>query len=88
MVDYFLKYNITLNKHDIIITTGGSEAVSFAFNVIADPEDEVIIPEPFYTNYNGYSSISNLKIVPITTDPENGYHLPDISEFEKDYKKD
>ncbi len=87
MVDYFLKYNIALNKNDIIITTGGSEAVSFAFNVIADPEDEVIIPEPFYTNYNGYSSISNLKIVPITTDPENGYHLPDISEFEKKITK-
>ena len=87
MVDYFLKYDMALNKNDIIITTGGSEAVSFAFNVIADPEDEVIIPEPFYTNYNGYSSISNLKIVPITTDPENGYHLPDISEFEKKITK-
>ncbi len=87
IADYFSKYNITLNKNDIIITTGGSEAVSFAFTVIADPGDEIIIPEPFYTNYNGYSSISNLKIVPITTDPETGYHLPDISEFEKKITK-
>ena len=82
MVDYFSKYGIQLDKQDVIVTTGGSEAVSFAFNVVADPGDEIIIPEPFYTNYNGYAALSNVKIVPVTTKPEDGYHLPDMAEIE------
>ena len=74
---------INLNKNNIVITTGGSEAVLFVFNAIADPGDEIIIPEPFYTNYNGFATLSCLKIVPITTLAERGFHLPDISEIEK-----
>ena len=82
MVEYFSRYDIHLENKEIIITTGGSEAVNFAFNVIGDPGDEIIIPEPFYTNYNGYASLSNLKIVPVTTTPETGFHLPEISDIE------
>lgn len=83
MVEYFSRYNISLKNEDIVISTGGSEAVYFTFNVISDPGDQIIIPEPFYTNYNGYASLSNLEIVPITTHPESGFHLPSISEIEK-----
>lgn len=83
MVDYFANFNIPLKKEHIVITVGGSEAVSFAFAVIADAGDEVIIPEPFYTNYNGYATTTGLKIVPIETKAENGFHLPDIGEIEK-----
>lgn len=82
MVEYFSRYGIHLENRDIVISTGGSEAVYFTFNVIGDPGDEIIIPEPFYTNYNGYASLSNLKIVPVTTTPETGFHLPEISEIE------
>lgn len=83
MIDYFANYNISLKKENIVITVGGSEAVSFAFAVIADAGDEVIIPEPFYTNYNGYATLTGLNIVPIETKAENGFHLPDINEIEK-----
>jgi len=83
MKDYFNQYDIELLESNIVITNGGSESISFAFNVIADPGDEIIIPEPFYTNYNGYASLSNVNIVPITTKPENGFHLPDKKEIEK-----
>ena len=83
MIDYFLRFQIKLEKNNIIITTAGSEAILFAFNAIADPGDEIIVPEPFYTNYNGFATLSGIKIVPITTVAENGFHLPDISEVEK-----
>jgi len=82
MCQYFANYNIDLVPENIVISTGGSEAISFTFNVIADPGDEIIIPEPFYTNYNGYASVSNLKIVPVETVAEKGFHLPAISEIE------
>ncbi len=83
MTDYFARYGIQIEKENIVITTGGSEAVSFAFNCIADHGDEVIIPEPFYTNYNGFAAMSGLKIVPVTTLPETGYHLPETKEIER-----
>lgn len=83
MIDYFSNYNIDLKPANIVVTTGGSEAVSFAFNVIGGEGDEVIIPEPFYTNYNGYATLSGMKIVPVPTVAENGFHLPDIAEIEK-----
>ncbi len=70
MAGYFARFGIKLEPSNIIITNGGSEAISFAFSVIADPEDEVIIPEPFYTNYNGYAAIANIKIVPVETKAE------------------
>ena len=83
MINYFANYNILLKKENIVITVGGSEAVSFAFAVIADAGDEVIIPEPFYTNYNGYATLAGLEIIPIETKAETGFHLPDIHEIEK-----
>lgn len=83
MAQYFSNYNIGLEPGDIVITTGGSEAISFTFSVIGDPGDEIIIPEPFYTNYNGYASLANLKIVPVETLAEKGFHLTPISEIEK-----
>lgn len=83
MIEYFRRYSIDLNQDNITITYGGSEAVFFAFNIIGDPEDEILIPEPFYTNYNGYATLSSLKIVPIPTKAETGFHLPERSEIEK-----
>ena len=83
MINYFNRYDIDLMRENLTITYGGSEAVSFAFNIIGDPGDEIIIPEPFYTNYNGYATMSDLKIVPVPTMAETGFHLPDISEIEK-----
>ncbi|MCP5108063.1 MAG: pyridoxal phosphate-dependent aminotransferase [bacterium] len=83
MIDYFSNYNIGLKKENIVVTVGGSEAVSFAFAVIADHGDEVIVPEPFYTNYNGFATFAGVKIVPVATEAETGFHLPDITEIEK-----
>ena len=76
MVDYFARYAIALEPRDILVTNGGSEAILFAFNVVADNGDEIIIPEPFYTNYNGYAAMANLKIVPVRSHAEEGFHLP------------
>ena len=79
---YFNTYNIPLTAENVIITCGGSEAILFTFAVIGDPGDEVIIPEPFYTNYNGYASMANLKIVPLTLKAEDGYRLPPAAAIE------
>ena len=83
MIEYFDGYNISLEPSNIIVTCGGSEAVSFAFSVVGDPGDEIIIPEPYYTNYNGYGTLSNMKIVPVPTNAEDGFHLPPMEEIEK-----
>lgn len=82
MVQYFSRYDIQLQPQDIVVTCGGSEAVSFAMSVIADPGDEIIIPEPFYTNYNGYACLSSLTITPVETKPEDGFHLPPLDRIE------
>lgn len=79
---YFGGYGIRLTAENVIITCGGSEAILFTFAVVGDPGDEIIIPEPFYTNYNGYASMSNLKIVPLTLRVEDGYRLPSKAEIE------
>ncbi len=76
IAQYFNSYRIPLNSENVIITCGGSEAILFAFCVVADPGDEIIIPEPFYTNYNGYASASSINIVPLTLHVEDGYRLP------------
>jgi aspartate aminotransferase len=76
IAQYFNGYGIPLTPENVIITLGGSEAILFAFAVVGDPDDEIIIPEPFYTNYNGYASLANLKIVPLTLKVEDGYRLP------------
>lgn len=76
MAEYFARYEIPLRGEEILITNGGSEAILFAFNVVADDGEEIIIPEPFYTNYNGYAEMANLKVVPVRTHAEEGFHLP------------
>jgi len=82
VADYFGRYNIPLVANNVIITTGGSEAILFAFSVVGNPGDEIIIPEPFYTNYNGYASISSIKIVPLPLRVEDGFRLPSRAEIE------
>jgi len=76
IAEYFCSYGLNLEADNVIITVGGSEAVHFAFCVVADPGEEIIIPEPFYTNYNGFASYAALKIIPLTLRAEEGYHLP------------
>jgi aspartate aminotransferase len=83
LVEYYAKFNIKLDYSEIFITTGGSEAVLFAFFACMNPGDEVLIPEPFYTNYNGFAITAGIKIVPVTSHIEDGFALPPISEFEK-----
>lgn len=83
LAGYYQGIGINVNHEEIIITTGGSEAISFAFKVCMNPDDEVIIPEPFYTNYNAFALAAGVKVVPITSDIKNGFALPAISEFEK-----
>lgn len=79
---YFREYGIDLSMENVLITLGGSEAIHFAFSVMADPGDEIIIPEPYYTNYNGYASFAGIKIVPVTSKAEDGYRLPSVEEIE------
>ena len=80
---YYQKKNIPVNHNELIVTTGGSEALLFAMGSIADTGDEIIIPEPFYANYNGFATASGVKIVPVISKIEDNFALPDISEFEK-----
>ena len=80
---YYQKNNIPVTSDDIIVTTGGSEALLFAMGTICDEGDEVIIPEPFYANYNGFATASGVKIVPVISKIEDNFALPPISEFEK-----
>lgn len=82
IADYFVDYNIPLNAENVIITVGGSEAIHFSFSVVADPGEEVIIPEPFYTNYNGYAACANVGIVPLALHVEDGFRLPASREIE------
>ncbi|TNE55968.1 MAG: pyridoxal phosphate-dependent aminotransferase [Bacteroidetes bacterium] len=79
----YKKSGLPVNKEDIIITTGGSEALIFGFMTTCDPGDEVIIPEPFYANYNGFAVMAGLKVVPVPSKIENGFALPPVEEFEK-----
>ena len=79
---YYKKNNIHICHDNIIITTGGSEALFFTFGSIMDPEDEVIIPEPFYANYNGFSTAQGVKVVPVVSNIESNFALPPISDFE------
>ncbi|CAL67878.1 pyridoxal phosphate-dependent aminotransferase [Christiangramia forsetii] len=83
LAGYYQKSSLPVNKEDIIITTGGSEALLFAMGSITDPGDEVIIPEPFYANYNGFATASGVKIRAIQSSIDNNFALPPISEFEK-----
>jgi len=83
LAEYYKKNNIEVHANDIVATTGGSEALFFTFGSIMDVEDEVIIPEPFYANYNGFSTASGVKVVPVISKIEHNFALPPIKEFEK-----
>lgn len=80
---YYQGAGIQVNAEDIIITTGGSEALTFGFMSCCNPGDEVIIPEPFYANYNGFAIQAGLTVVPVTASIESGFALPPVEEFEK-----
>ena len=80
---YYNRNNILVTGNDIIVTTGGSEALLFAMGTICDQDDEIIIPEPFYANYNGFATASGVNIVPVISKIEDNFALPPISEFEK-----
>ncbi len=83
LVKYYAKRGITVSENEIIITTGGSEAISFAMMACLNPGDEVIIPEPFYANYNGFAVSAAIKVVPINSSIEDNFALPPIEAFEK-----
>jgi aspartate aminotransferase len=83
LVSYYAKNGIHINHNQIIITTGGSEAILFGFMAALDPGDEVIIPEPFYANYNGFAVAAGVSVVPITANIKTGFALPPIEDFEK-----
>ena len=78
---YYTTYNMDFVKEDIIITNGGSEALLFSFMAVCDPGDNILVPEPFYTNYNGFSQCLNIKVKSVTTRAEEGFHLPSKEEI-------
>ena len=82
LVEYYSRNSISVDHNQIIITTGGSEAILFAIMSCMDPGDEIIIPEPFYANYNGFATSAGVKVVPISSAIEDGFALPAIDAFE------
>ena len=79
----YIKQGLPVNTEDILVTTGGSEALIFGFMTTCNPGDEVIIPEPFYANYNGFAVTAGLNVVPVTSSIESGFALPPVEEIEK-----
>ena len=80
--EYYRTFNVLVSSSEIIVTSGASEALLFSIGSIMDPNDEIIIPEPFYANYNGFSVANGVKIVPIFSSIDNNFSLPNIEEFE------
>ena len=83
LAEYYAKKDIQVSSNDIIVTTGGSEALSFVMGTIMDADDEIIIPEPFYANYNGFATALGVRVVPIVSKIEHNFSLPPIENFEK-----
>lgn len=83
LVHYYKHLGLDLQAKDIIVTTAGSEAITFAMMVVGEVGDEIIVPEPFYTNYNGFATMSGINLVPLTTYAETGFALPDNAAIEK-----
>jgi aspartate aminotransferase len=83
IAQYYRKHKIQINAEDIIVTTGGSEALSFAIGSITDTGDEIIVPEPFYANYTGFTTAAGAKVVPVVSNIDDNFALPPIDEFEK-----
>ena len=82
LADYYKEHEIQVSENDIIITTGGSEALLFTIGSIMDPDDEVIIPEPFYANYNGFAAAQGVHVVPVVSELDSNFALPSIEAFE------
>ena len=87
LVRYYAKYGITVSQDDIMITTGGSEAIQFVFMTLCDPYDEFIIPEPYYTNVATFANIAMVTLRPVTSSSDDNFALPSIAEFEKKINK-
>ena len=83
LVHYYKSVGIDVTPDQILITTGGSEAIMFSFFICMNPGDEVIIPEPYYANYNSFATAAGIRVVPVTSYIENGFALPPITDFEK-----
>ncbi len=83
LAEYYRRFEMDIEYTDILVTTGGSEAIKFAFMSCLDPGDEVIVSEPFYTNYNGFALEAGVRIKPVTSRIEDNFSLPPVSEFEK-----
>ena len=83
LVQYYKTVDIDITPEEIIVGAGASEALLFAFQSIMDPDDEVIIPEPFYANYNGFATNAGINVKPIISSIESGFALPPIEDFEK-----
>ncbi len=83
IAEYYKRWNIDVTENEIIVTAGGSEAILFAFNTCLNPDDEVIIPEPFYANYNGFAISAGVNVKPIVSVIDNGFALPPIEKFEE-----
>lgn len=81
LCDYYSKYGVNISPADVIVTTGGSEALLFAMLATCDAGDEVLVPEPFYANYNGFAVYGDIKVVPVTAKAENGFRLPPKEHF-------
>ena len=82
-IKYYNKWDVTFEPDEMMVTNGGSEAILFALMAVADYGDNVLIPEPFYTNYNGFAEVAGVKVSPFLTKAENGFHLPPESEIVK-----
>jgi aspartate aminotransferase len=80
---YYKTWSIPFETNEIIITEGGSEAVSFAIATVADPGDDIMVIEPFYANYTAFSKFLSVNVVPVTSKPENGYRMPPLEDFER-----
>ncbi|MCO6488608.1 MAG: pyridoxal phosphate-dependent aminotransferase [Phaeodactylibacter sp.] len=83
LTEYYRKFHVEISADEVIVTTGASEAIQFAFLACLDQQEEVIVPEPFYANYNGFAQIADVRIRPITCHIEDGFALPDKAAFEK-----
>jgi aspartate aminotransferase len=81
LVNYYTRFGVQLAPQDIMVTTGGSEAILFFLLSCLDPGDEIIVPEPFYANYNGFAHIADVRVVPITCHIEDGFALPPAKQF-------
>ena len=80
---YYNQHDISIDKNDIIVTTGASEALSFTLNVICDAGDQIIIPEPFYANYNGFAASSSVDVIPVASNFENKFELPPVKDLKE-----